>query len=126
MNIKPIRTRIDYHHALKRIESLMDAKSGTPEGDELYVLSILVEKYEQDKFPILPPNPVAAIKFRLEQLGMTQADFAQIVGPNRASEILNGQRSISIGLIKIIHRELGIPYESLLEDNQDELKRRAN
>ena len=123
MNIKPIRTRIDYHHALKRVESLMNAKSGTSEGDELYVLSILVEKYEQEKFPIFPPTPIAAIKFRLEQLGMGQADFAKIVGSNRASEILNGQRPISISLIKVIHRELGIPYESLLEDDEPTLKR---
>lgn len=118
MNIRPIKTKTDYHHALKRAESLMDAKPNTPEGDELDVLSILIEKYEQDKFPILPPNPIAAIKFRLEQLGIGQSGFAKIVGPSRASEILGGQRTISIQLLKVIHKELGIPYESLLDDEE--------
>jgi HTH-type transcriptional regulator/antitoxin HigA len=125
MNIKPIKTEADYRHALKRIDSLMDAKFGTPQGDELDILTILIEKYEEDKFPIRAPDPISAIKFRMEQLGMDQTDFAKIVGANRASEILSGRRSISISLIKTIHIELGIPYESLL-DEEPQIKRSAS
>lgn len=117
MNIKPIRNEKDYQNALKRIDNLMDAKLGSPEGDELEVLAILIEKYEQEEFPIAAPDPISAIRFRLDQLGMEQADFAKIVGPNRASEILNGQRAISLSLLKKIHKDLGIPYENLLEEN---------
>lgn len=117
MNIKPIRTEEDYQNALKRIENLMNAEFNTPEGDELEILAILVERYEEEEFPIEAPDPISAIRFRLEQLGMEQADFARIVGANRASEILSGQRSISLSLIKKIHNELRIPYENLLGDN---------
>lgn len=117
MNIKPIRTEKDYQKALKRIANLMDAELNTPEGDELEILAILVERYEEEAYPIDAPDPISAIKFRLEQLGMEQTDFAKIVGANRASEILNGQRAISLSLIKKIHNELRIPYENLLGDN---------
>ncbi len=117
MNIKPIRTEKDYKNALKRIDNLMHAELDTPEGDELEILAILVERYEEEEFPITAPDPISAIKFRLEQLGMTQADFARIVGANRASEILSGERAISLSLIKKIHNELRIPYENLLGDN---------
>lgn len=113
MNIKPIKTAADYRDALKRVDVLMDAEFGTLQGDELDILAILIEKYEEERFPIRAPDPISAIKFRMEQLGMEQADFAKIVGANRASEILHGQRSLSIGLIKTIHKELGIPYECL-------------
>lgn len=117
MNIKPIRTEKDYQNALKRIDNLMNAELGSPKGDELEILAILVEKYEEEKFPIDAPDPISAIRFRLEQLGMEQADFARIVGANRASEILSGQRAISLSLVKKIHHELRIPYENLLGDN---------
>ena len=117
MNIKPIRTEKDYQNALKRIDNLMNAEFGTSEGDELEILAILVERYEEEEFPIDAPDPISAIRFRLEQLGMEQTDFARIVGANRASEILSGQRTISLSLIKKIHNELKIPYENLLGDN---------
>ena len=124
MNIKPIRTEADYSKALARIDILMDAKYGTPQGDELDILTILIQKYEEEHFPISAPDPISAIKFRMEQLGMDQADLAKIIGPNRASEILNGQRTISLNNIKILHKELGIPYESLLGEDLP-LKRKA-
>lgn len=114
MNIKPIRTATDYKKALKRVERLMDAKKNTPEGDELEILSILIEKYESEKFPFPSPDPISVIKFRLDQLGLDQSDFAKIVGANRASEILSGKRSLSINMIKVIHKALKIPYEDLL------------
>jgi len=116
MNIKPIRTEKDYQMALERIDHLMDAKRGSSEGDELEILSILIEKYETEQYPIMAPDSISAIKFRLEQLGYEQADFAKIVGSNRASEILNRQRGISHSLMKKIHKELGIPYENLIDD----------
>ena len=112
-----VLTEKDYQKALKRIANLMDAELSTPEGDELEILAILVERYEEETYPIDAPDPISAIKFRLEQLGMEQTDFAKIVGSNRASEILNGQRAISLSLIKKIHNELKIPYENLLGDN---------
>ena len=117
MNIKPIKTKKDYQNALKCVADLMDAALGSPEGDKLEILSILIDKYEENNFPIQAPDPVSAIRFRLEQLGMRQVDFAKIVGANRASEILNRQRDISLPLIKKIHKELNIPYENLLEDS---------
>jgi len=119
MNIYPIRTEADYLDALNRVDELMDAKLGTLEGDELEILSILIEKYEEDKYPIDAPDPIAAIKFRLEQLDMGQPELAEIVGANRASEILNGQRTISLKLVRKIHNELGIPYESLLAEEPE-------
>jgi len=79
MNIKPIKTKKDYEQAMLRLEKLFDAKKGTSKGDELEVISILVEKYEDEHFPINLPDPVEAIKFRMEQLGMTQTDLANIV-----------------------------------------------
>lgn len=117
MNIKPIRSEKDYQNTLKRIDALMHAEINTPEGDELEILALLVEKYEEEKFSIDAPDPISAIKFRLEQLGMEQSDFAKIVGANRASEILKGKRSISLPLIKKIHNELKIPYENLLSES---------
>jgi len=123
MNIKPIKTDKDYQNTLKRIDQLMNAKPDTKEEDELKILAILIEKYEEENFAITTPDPISAIKFRLEQLGYEQNDFAKIVGANRASEILNGQRSISLSLIKKIHKVLGIPYENLLED--DSVSRKA-
>ena len=115
MNIKPIRTKTDYHNALRRVDNLMDAKLGTSQGDELEILAILIEKYEEEEFPIDLPDPISAIRFRMEQLGMNQTDLAKLIGANRASEILNGQRGLSLNHISLIHKALGIPYESLFE-----------
>ena len=93
MNIKPIKTKKDYELAMTRLETLFDAKKGTPKGDELEILTLLIEKYEDDNFPIELPDPVEAIKFRMEQLGYNQTDLAKIVGlKSRASEILNKKR----------------------------------
>jgi HTH-type transcriptional regulator/antitoxin HigA len=113
--IQPIRTRGDHDAALIRIEALWDAQPGTPEHDEIEVLSILVSAYEDERWPILPPDPIDAIKFHMEQNGFSQKDFAGIIGSSsRASEVLNRRRSLTIDMIKAIHRAWSVPLESLI------------
>ncbi len=116
MNIKPIKTKKDYEQAMLRLEKLFDAKKETPKGDELEVLSLLIEKYENEHFPIDLPDPVEAIKFRMEQMGMTQTDLANIVGQkSRASEILNRKRKLSLDMIRQLHQHWNIPTEVLVQ-----------
>ncbi|MFC5283786.1 helix-turn-helix domain-containing protein [Pedobacter alpinus] len=116
MNIKLIKTEKDYHQALERLEIIFDAKRGTKEGDELELLGMLVDNYENDKFPINFPDPIEAIKFRMEQLGYTQKDLAKVVGlKSRASEILNRKRKLSLEMIRQIHAILHIPTEVLIQ-----------
>jgi len=117
MQIKAIKTEQDYEKALAEIEKLFNAKPDTPRGDKLEILTILVEAYEQAHYPILPPDPVEAIKFRMEQLGLMQKDLASIMGGmNRVSEVLNRKRKLSINMIKKLHKQLGIPAESLIAE----------
>jgi HTH-type transcriptional regulator / antitoxin HigA len=116
MNIKPIKTKKDYELAMTRLESLFDAKKGTPKGDELEILTLLIEKYEDENFPIELPDPVEAIKFRMEQLGLTQTDLAEVVGQkSRASEILNRKRKLSLEMIRQLHSIWHIPTEVLVQ-----------
>ena len=115
MNIKPIKTKKDYEQALARLEVIFDAKKDTPKGDELELLGMLVDNYENEQFPIGFPDPVEAIKFRMEQLGYTQTDLANVVGlKSRASEILNRKRKLSLEMIRQIHDQLNIPTEVLI------------
>ena len=110
IELKPIRSRAQYKKALKLIEKYFDAKAGTREGDLLEVLSILVEKYENDHFPIDAPDPVEAIKFRMEQLGLETKDIALLIGSkSHTSEILNGKRNLSLHHIRLLNRKLGVP-----------------
>jgi HTH-type transcriptional regulator / antitoxin HigA len=116
MNIKPIKTKKDYEQALDRLELIFDAKKGTEKGDELEILGMLIDKYENEKFPIGFPDPVEAIKFRMEQLGYNQTDLANVVGlKSRASEILNRKRRLSLEMIRQIHDSLNIPTEVLIQ-----------
>jgi len=116
MEIKPIKTEQDYNHALERLEMIFDAKKDSSEGDELEVLGILIDQYENEQFPISLPDPVEAIKFRMEQLGYTQNDLANIVGlKSRASEILNRKRKLSLEMIRKIHEVLNIPTDVLIQ-----------
>ncbi|MFT4093355.1 MAG: transcriptional regulator [Niabella sp.] len=116
MNIKPIKTKKDYEQAMLQLENIFDAKKGTAKGDELEILSLLIEKYEDEKFPIDLPDPVEAIKFRMEQTGMTQTDLANIVGQkSRASEILNRKRKLSLDMIRQLHLQWHIPTEVLVQ-----------
>lgn len=117
MNLKPIRTKKDYIQALHKMDELFDSKKGSKEGDELEILSILIERYEAKKFIIDFPDPVEAIKFRMEQLGYNQSDLANIIGlKSRASEILNRKRKLSIDMIRQLHLKLNIPTEVLIRE----------
>jgi HTH-type transcriptional regulator/antitoxin HigA len=116
MEIKPIKTDKDYNQALERLEIIFDAKKGSPEGDELEVLGILVDQYENEHFPIGLPDPIEAIKFRMEQMGYNQTDLANIVGlKSRASEILNKKRKLSLEMIRQLHERLNIPTDVLIQ-----------
>lgn len=116
MTIKPIKTKKDYQNALDRLEMIFDAKPGSPEGDELEVLGILVDNYEQQRYPIDFPDPIEAIKFRMEQLGYNQNDLAKVVGlKSRASEILNKKRKLNIDMIRSLNKTLNIPTEVLIQ-----------
>ena len=116
MNIKPIRTKKDHEQALTRLEMIFDSKKGTEKGDELDILGILPENYKNEKFPIGFPDPIEAIKFRMEQLGYNQTDLANVVGlKSRASEILNRKRKLSLEMIRQIHDKLNIPTEVLIQ-----------
>lgn len=116
MTIKPIKTRKDYQQALARLEVIFDARKGSAEGDELEILGMLVDNYENVNFPVGFPDPVEAIKFRMEQLGYKQSDLAEIVGlKSRASEILNRKRKLSLEMIRQIHDRLNIPTEVLVQ-----------
>lgn len=116
MNIKPIKTDADYRAALKEIESLMMAQSDTPDGEKLDVLVTLVEAYESKHYPLDLPDPVEAIKFEMEQKGLTIKDLEPMIGKsNRVYEILNRKRSLTLSMIRRLHQELNIPAESLIK-----------
>lgn len=116
MMIKPIKTKKDYQAALQRLETIFDAQPGSPQGDELEVLGILIERYEHAHFPIDLPDPIEAIRFRMEQLGYNQADLAKVVGlKSRASEILSGKRKLTLDMIRQLHTALNIPTEVLIQ-----------
>jgi len=116
MNLKPIKTKKDYQQALARLEVIFDAKKGTLEGDELEIMGILIDQYENEHFPIDLPDPIEAIKFRMEQLGYTQTDLAKVVGlKSRASEILSKKRKLSLDMIRQLHEKLNIPTDVLIQ-----------
>jgi HTH-type transcriptional regulator/antitoxin HigA len=116
MNIKPIKTKKDYQNALNRLELIFDAKPGTAEGDELEVLGILIDNYEQEHYPISFPDPIEAIKFRMEQIGYSQNDLGAVVGlKSRASEILNKKRKLTLEMIRNLHTQLNIPTDVLIQ-----------
>ncbi|MEZ4903183.1 MAG: helix-turn-helix domain-containing protein [Spirosomataceae bacterium] len=114
--IKPIKTEEDYEQALKKIESIFHAQPNTPEGDKLEVISLLVHEYEQKHYSIEPLSPLEALKFEMEERGMTQTRLAQNLGMSKStiSEILNGKKQMSLNVIKFLHNELGIPAHILL------------
>jgi len=119
MDITPIKSDADYRLALKEIESLMTAELNSPEGEKLDVLTILVEAYEQKNFPLDLPDPVEALKFEMEQKGLTVKDLEPMIGrSNRVYEILNHKRSLSLKMIWRLHEQLGIPAESLIKPSQ--------
>lgn len=120
MNIRPIHTEADYRAALADISALMesDPAPGTPKGDRLDILATLVQAYEARHFPIDAPDPVEAIKFRMEQSGLTVKDLEPIIGrPNRVYEVLSRKRPLTLAMIRRLHRSLGIPAEVLIAES---------
>jgi HTH-type transcriptional regulator/antitoxin HigA len=116
VNIKPIKTKADYRAALKEIEPLMMAKPNTPEGERLDVLVTLVEAYERKHYPMELPDPIEAIKFRMESLGLKPKDLQPMIGGlNRVYEVLNYTRPLTLPMIRRLHEELGIPAECLIK-----------
>lgn len=116
MDIRPIKTEADYEATLKEIEGLMSAAAGSPEGDRLDVLTTLVEAYERDHYPMDFPDPVEAIKFRMEQQGLTVEDLVPVIGrKNRVYEILARKRPLTLRMIEGLHETFAIPAESLLK-----------
>ena len=117
MNIKPIRNKADYQNALERLELIFDAKRDTKEGDELEILAMVVDNYETEHFPIEMPDPIAAIKFRMEQMGLKQKDLVEMVGfKSRVSEIMNKKRKLTLEMIRKLNTNLHIPTEVLIQD----------
>jgi HTH-type transcriptional regulator/antitoxin HigA len=115
MNIKPIRTKADYRASLKAIEFLINARPKTPEGERLDVLVTLVESYEREHFPLDLPSPVEAIKFAMDQRGLTIKDLEPMIGrSNRVYEILNNKRPLTLKMIWRLHQGLGIPADCLI------------
>jgi HTH-type transcriptional regulator/antitoxin HigA len=116
MKLRPIRTKKDYQLAMERLEVIFDSKKETQEGDELEILGILIDQYENGHFPIGLPDPIEAIKFRMEQMGYSQNDLAKVVGlKSRASEILSKKRKLSLEMIRQLHEKLKIPTEVLIQ-----------
>jgi HTH-type transcriptional regulator/antitoxin HigA len=117
MVLKVIKTEKEYQVAISRLEEIFDSKKGSKESDEIELLSLLIEKYETEKYPIDLPDPIEAIKFRMEQLGYKQKDLAQAIGlKSRVSEILNKKRKLTLDMIRKLHTTLGIPTEVLLKE----------
>jgi HTH-type transcriptional regulator/antitoxin HigA len=113
--LKPIRSEADHRTALAEVERLWGAKSGTPEGDRLDVLATLIDAYEATRFPMDPPDPIEAIRFRMEQQGLTRKDLEPHIGTRtRVAEVLNRRRNLSIAMIRRLHEGLGIPAEVLI------------
>jgi HTH-type transcriptional regulator/antitoxin HigA len=115
MTIKPIRNERDLRAAFKRLDLIFQSAAGTPGAEEMEVLTTLIEAYENKHYPIGPPDPIEAIKFRMEQQGLSPADLQPYIGASgRVSEVLNGKRPLSLRMVKRLHEGLRIPYESLM------------
>jgi HTH-type transcriptional regulator/antitoxin HigA len=125
MKPKILKTKQEYSEACERIYTLINSNENaiepdSPEGEEMELLSLLVEKYEQEHYPVLAPNPIEAIKFRMEQMNLKQSDVAPLFGgETRVSEVLHGKRSLNLKMITLLNRYLGIPLESLITGNKE-------
>jgi HTH-type transcriptional regulator/antitoxin HigA len=125
MTTKILKTEQDYSEACDRVYTLINStdkqiETNTPEGEEIELLSLLIEKYEREHFPVSPPNAIEAIKFRMEQMNLKQIDVAPLFGgKTRVSEVLNGKRPLTLKMITLLNRYLGIPLESLIAGNKD-------
>ncbi|MCP4763705.1 MAG: transcriptional regulator [archaeon] len=119
MNIKPIKSEIDYQNALKRLEDIFDAKIGTPESDEADILGMIIDEYEKKYYPIESPDPIEAIKIRMEEMHLKQVDLIpEIGGKSRVSEILNKKRKLTIDMIRKLTKKLNLSPGLLIRDYQ--------
>jgi HTH-type transcriptional regulator / antitoxin HigA len=126
MEIKPIRTERDYERALREVERLMDAKPGSAEEDKLNVLATLVDAYESEHFPIDPPDPIEAIRFRLEQQGLDRSALIGVIGGrSRVYEVMNRKRALSLEMIRRLSECFGIPADVLIRPIRVSRRRRA-
>ena len=114
-SLKPLRNEKDHERALAEVERLWGAKAGTPNGDRLDILATLIDAYETEHYPMEPPDPIEAIRFRMEQQGLTRKDLERVLGTRtRVSEVLNRKRGLSINMIRKLHEKLGIPADVLI------------
>lgn len=119
MNIKLIKTEADYQIALNRLEEIFDAINGTPESDEADIIGLLIDEYERKHFPIEAPDPIEAIKIRMEEMSLKQVDLVDSIGgKSRVSEILNRKRKLTVGMIRKLTKRLNISSELLIKDYQ--------
>ncbi|MFZ0301752.1 MAG: transcriptional regulator [Terracidiphilus sp.] len=126
MNLKPIKTKTDYDAALREIERLWGAEEGSPEGDRLDVLATLVDAYEESNFPMDLPDPIEAIRFRLEQMGEDSKSLVGIIGNRtRVYEVLRRDRGLSLAMIRQINKHLGIPAEVLIRPVRTRKRKKA-
>lgn len=115
MKIQPIKTEADYEAALTEVDRLWGSPEDSPAGDRLDVLLVLVEDYEDKHHPIAPPDPIEAIKFRMEQMSLKRKDLEPLIGSRaRVAEVINGRRALSLPMIRKLHQSLHIPLESLV------------
>lgn len=119
MDLKPIKTETDYRAALKRLEEIFDAKAGTPESDELEILGLVVDDYENKHYPIEAPDPIEAIKIRMEEMHLKQVDLIpEIGGKSRVSEVLNRKRRLTVEMIRKLTTRLNLSANILIKDYQ--------
>ena len=117
MEIKIIKTEEDYNRTIKRFEKIYHSPIDSKEGDEAELLSLLIGKYEEEHYPIEAPDPIEAIKFRMEQMEMSNKELAQIIGyKSRVSEIFSRKRKLTLNMIRNLHEKMNIPYEALISD----------
>jgi HTH-type transcriptional regulator / antitoxin HigA len=122
--LKPIRSEADYDAALAEVERLWGARLGTPDGDRLDILATLIEAHEDKHYPMDPPDPIEAIKFRMEQQGLSRKDLEPLIGTRtRVAEVLNGKRNLSITMIRNLHAKLGIAAEVLIQPSRKAAQR---
>ena len=117
MKLKILKTKIDYEKALHRIDTIFDAKPNTEKGDEFELLSLLIDKYEEEHYPIDLPHPIEAIKFRMDQMGLKQKDLVGCFGDkSKVSDVLNLKRKLNLNYIRNLHQKLHIPLDALISD----------
>lgn len=119
MKLKILKTKTDYEKALHRIDTIFDAKPNTEKGDEFELLSLLIDKYEEEHYPIDLPHPIEAIKFRMDQMGLKQKDLVDCFGDkSKVSDVLNLKRKLNLNYIRNLHQKLHIPLDALISDYQ--------